>query len=120
MAGTAVADIIFQSETEFYSPIFETSKVYSNAFVIVTNEYIPVKGTQNHYPVQEFINKVRADSRIALGDDLQGSSIFFIFIWKLHLEKQAQGESDFPLLNQLFPAVFLVSLNFFDGPVVVA
>lgn len=29
---------------------------------------------KNHYPVQEFINKVRADSRIAIGGGWQGSS----------------------------------------------
>lgn len=38
VAGTAVADTYFQSETEFYNTISKTSKDYRNAFVIVANE----------------------------------------------------------------------------------
>lgn len=38
VAGMAVADTYFQSETEFYNTISKTSKDYRNAFVIVANE----------------------------------------------------------------------------------
>ena len=38
VAGTAVADTYFQSESEFYNTVSKTSKNYRNAFVIVANE----------------------------------------------------------------------------------
>lgn len=112
VAGTAVADTYFQSETEFYNTVSKTSKNYRNAFVIVANE--------GDY--EGFIGETFSDNTNdldLLGYDGKYERVFVVFTNDVEVSKTALREAlaDTFYYYRLFelPGEYIKMINYFKA-----